>query len=47
MSVMNIYLSWHVDGESLSMESISVVSEFKEVFSMNFPGMLSDKDIDF
>ncbi|WMV07804.1 hypothetical protein MTR67_001189 [Solanum verrucosum] len=36
-----------VDAESLSMESIPVVSEFKEVFPTNLSGMPPDRDIDF
>ena len=47
MSVWHIYLIWHVDGESFSMESICVVLEFNEVFSMNFPGMLPNRDKGF
>ncbi|WMV29593.1 hypothetical protein MTR67_022978, partial [Solanum verrucosum] len=33
--------------ESPSIESIPVVSEFREVFLTDFPGMPSDRDIDF
>ncbi|WMV41023.1 hypothetical protein MTR67_034408 [Solanum verrucosum] len=36
-----------VDAESLSIESIHVVFEFKEVFPIDFPGMPPDRYIDF
>ncbi|WMV49908.1 hypothetical protein MTR67_043293 [Solanum verrucosum] len=36
-----------VDVESPSIESILIVSEFKEVFPSDFPGMPLDRDIDF
>ncbi|WMV09387.1 hypothetical protein MTR67_002772 [Solanum verrucosum] len=36
-----------VEVESPSIESIPVVSEFREVFHMDFPGMPPDRDIDF
>ncbi|WMV41811.1 hypothetical protein MTR67_035196 [Solanum verrucosum] len=35
------------DAESPSIESIHVVSEFKEVFPTDMPGMPPDRDIDF
>ncbi|KAH0650029.1 hypothetical protein KY284_029941 [Solanum tuberosum] len=38
---------WDVEAESPSIESIHVVSEFKEVFPTDLPGMPSDRDIDF
>ncbi|WMV55117.1 hypothetical protein MTR67_048502, partial [Solanum verrucosum] len=36
-----------LDAESPSIESIPVVSEFKEVFPIDLPSMPSDRDIDF
>ncbi|KAH0725405.1 hypothetical protein KY284_001270 [Solanum tuberosum] len=36
-----------IEVKSPSIESIPVVSEFREVFPMDFPGMLPDSDIDF
>ncbi|WMV37298.1 hypothetical protein MTR67_030683 [Solanum verrucosum] len=36
-----------VDAESPSIESIPIVSEFKEVFPTNLPSMPLDRDIDF
>ncbi|WMV37357.1 hypothetical protein MTR67_030742 [Solanum verrucosum] len=36
-----------VDAESPSIESIPIVSEFKEVFPTDLPGMPLDRDIDF
>ncbi|KAH0746217.1 hypothetical protein KY285_007874 [Solanum tuberosum] len=38
---------WDVEVESPSIESIHVVSEFREVFSNNMAGMPPDRDIDF
>ncbi|WMV50890.1 hypothetical protein MTR67_044275 [Solanum verrucosum] len=40
-------INMDVDVESPSIESIPIVSKFKEVFPTNFPGMLLDRDIDF
>ncbi|KAH0764699.1 hypothetical protein KY285_000570 [Solanum tuberosum] len=37
----------NVNAESPSIESISIVFEFKKVFPTNFPGMPRDRDIDF
>ncbi|WMV50839.1 hypothetical protein MTR67_044224 [Solanum verrucosum] len=38
---------WDVKVESLSIESIHVVSEFREVFPNDLPGMPPDRDINF
>ena len=38
---------WDVEVESPSVESIYLVSKFKEVFPTNLPGMPLDRDVDF
>ena len=38
---------WEVEVESPSIESIPVMSKFREVFPIDLPGMPPDRDIDF